>query len=133
MILKLLRLLLSTIIFSLCAVFTSAQDTRFPAILIKGADVSLIECEIARVLDDATVTFKPTGNSGLEQGVVYAVLLNKREVTRIQVTEEKERRRAVDRKTDRILEVGRTKDRSEARRQAKGEVFEENFFRSTRP
>ena len=47
--------------------------------------------------------------------------------------EEKERRRAVDRKTDRILEVGRTKDRSEARRQAKGEVLEENFFRSFRP
>ena len=47
--------------------------------------------------------------------------------------EEKERRRAVDRKTDRILEVGRTKNRAEARRQAKGEVFEENFFRSTRP
>ena len=47
--------------------------------------------------------------------------------------EEKERRRAVDRKTDRILEVCRTKDRSEARRQAKGEVFEENFFRSLRP
>jgi hypothetical protein len=47
--------------------------------------------------------------------------------------EEKERRRAVDRKTDRILQVGRTKDRAEARRQAKGEVFEENFFRSTRP
>ena len=47
--------------------------------------------------------------------------------------EEKARRRAVDRKTDRILEVGRTKDRAEARRQAKGEVFEENFFRSTRP
>lgn len=46
---------------------------------------------------------------------------------------EKERRRAVDRKTDRILEVGRTKDRAEARRQAKGEVFEEEFFRSTRP
>ena len=47
--------------------------------------------------------------------------------------EEKERRRAVDRKTDRILEVGRTKDRAEARRQAKGEVFEEEFFRSFRP
>ena len=47
--------------------------------------------------------------------------------------EEKERRRAVDRKTDRILEVGRTKDRAEARRQAKGEVFEEEFFRSVRP
>jgi hypothetical protein len=47
--------------------------------------------------------------------------------------EEKERRRTVDRKTDRILDVGRTKDRSEARRQAKGEVGEEDFFRSTRP
>lgn len=47
--------------------------------------------------------------------------------------EEKARHRAVDRKTDRILEVGRTKDRAEARRQAKGEVFEEEFFRSTRP
>jgi hypothetical protein len=47
--------------------------------------------------------------------------------------EEKARRRAVDRKTDRILEVGRTKDRAEARRQAKGEVGEEDFFRSTRP
>ena len=50
-----------------------------------------------------------------------------------EVREEKARRRAVDRKTDRILEVGRTKDRAEARRQAKGEVFEENFFRSFRP
>jgi hypothetical protein len=49
------------------------------------------------------------------------------------VKEEKARRRAVDRKTDRILEVGRTKDRAEARRQAKGEVFEEEFFRPTRP
>jgi hypothetical protein len=47
--------------------------------------------------------------------------------------EEKARRRAMDRKTDRILEVGRTKDRAEARRQAKGEVFEEEFFRSFRP
>ena len=49
------------------------------------------------------------------------------------VKEEKDRRRKVDRKTDRILEVGRTTDRSEARRQAKGEVFEEEFFRSLRP
>ena len=49
------------------------------------------------------------------------------------VEEEKERRRTVDQKTDRILEVGRTKDRAEARRQAKGEVFEEEFFRSFRP
>ena len=49
------------------------------------------------------------------------------------VKEEKDRRRKVDRKTDRILEVGRTTDRSEAGRQAKGEVFEEEFFRSVRP
>ena len=47
--------------------------------------------------------------------------------------EERQRRRAVDRKTDRILEVGRTKDRAEARRQANGEVFEDEFFRSNRP
>lgn len=47
-----------------------------------------------------------------------------------EVREEKARRRAVDRKSDRILEVGRTKDRAEAHRQAKGEVFEEEFFRS---
>ncbi len=46
---------------------------------------------------------------------------------------EKARRRAVVRKTDRILEVGRIEDRAEARRQGKGEVFEEEFFRSTRP
>ena len=49
------------------------------------------------------------------------------------VKEEKERRRSVDWKTDRILKVGRTKDRAEARRQAQEEVFEEEFFRSTRP
>lgn len=49
------------------------------------------------------------------------------------VKEEKDRRRKVDRKTDRILEVGRTTDRSEARRQVKGEVFEKEFFRSVRP
>ena len=49
------------------------------------------------------------------------------------VEEEKERRMTVDQKTDRILKVGRTKDRAEARRQAKEEVFEEEFFRSTRP
>ena len=49
------------------------------------------------------------------------------------VEEEKERRRTVDQKTDRILEVGRTKDRKEARRQAKEEVLEEEFFRSFRP
>ncbi|NBU86930.1 MAG: hypothetical protein EBS13_06465 [Verrucomicrobia bacterium] len=46
------------------------------------------------------------------------------------VKEEKERLRKVDRKTDRILEVGRTTEGAEARRQAKGEVFEEEFFRS---
>ena len=49
------------------------------------------------------------------------------------VEEEKERRRTLDQKTDRILKVGRTKDRAEARRQAKEEVFEEEFFRSFRP
>ena len=49
------------------------------------------------------------------------------------VKEQKDRRRKVDGKTDKILEVGRTTDRSEARRQAKGEVFEEEFFRSLRP
>ena len=49
------------------------------------------------------------------------------------VEEEKERRRSVDWKTDRILKVGRTKDRAEARRQAQEEVFEEEFFRSFRP
>ena len=47
--------------------------------------------------------------------------------------EEKERRRVVDWKTDRIVEIGRTKDRAKARRQAKAEVFEEEFFRSFRP
>ena len=49
------------------------------------------------------------------------------------VEEEKERRRSVDWKTDRILKVGRTQDRAEARRQAKKEVFEEEFFRSINP
>jgi hypothetical protein len=39
----------------------------------------------------------------------------------------------VDWKTDRILKVGRTKDRAEALRQARGEVFEEEFFRSINP
>ena len=71
------------------ATFANAQEARFPAILIKGAEVNLIECEIIRVLDDGTVSFKPTREGGLEQGVVYAVLVNKREITRIQVTEEK--------------------------------------------
>ena len=89
MIFKRFRLLLRTVIFSLCAAFANAQDARFPAILIKGAEVNQIECEITRVLDDGTVSFKPTGEGGLEQGVVYAVLVNKREITRIQVTEEK--------------------------------------------
>ena len=41
---------------------------------------------------------------------------------------EKARRRAVDRKTDRIWEVGRTQDRAEARRQAKGGSFRGEFF-----
>jgi len=49
------------------------------------------------------------------------------------LVEEKERASRVDRKTDRILEVGRIKDGTKARREAKGEVFEEELFRSFRP
>ncbi len=86
---KLFRLLLRTVFFSLCAAFANGQDARFPAILIKGAEVNQIECEITRVLEDGTVSFKPIDDDGLEQGVVYAVLVNKREITRIHVTEEK--------------------------------------------
>ena len=44
----------------------------------QGLEVNQIECEITRVLDDGTVSFKPTREGGLEQGVVYAVLVNKR-------------------------------------------------------
>ena len=88
---KLFRLLLRTVIFSLCAAFANAQDARFPTILIKGSDVTLIECEITRVMDDGTVSFKPTSEGGLEEGVVYAVLVNKREITRIQVMEERQK------------------------------------------
>ena len=47
--------------------------------------------------------------------------------------EERRRRKAVDRKTDKILKVGRIKDPARARREAKGEVFEEEFPRSVRP
>jgi hypothetical protein len=89
MIFKLFRLLFCTVLFSIWSASAGAQDSRFPAILIKGAELSLTECEITRVLDDGTTSFKPTGEGGLEQGVVYAVLVNKREFTRIQVTEEK--------------------------------------------
>ena len=49
------------------------------------------------------------------------------------VREEKEHLRRVDRKTDRILEVGRIRDGTKARKEARGEVFEEEFFRSFRP
>ena len=49
------------------------------------------------------------------------------------VKREKEQNRKIRRKTDRILDVGRINDRGEARRQAKGEVFEEEFFRSLNP
>ena len=49
------------------------------------------------------------------------------------VIREKEQNRKIRRKTDRIMEVGRTNDRGEARRQAKGEVYEEEFFRSLSP
>lgn len=84
-----LRFLLCTAIIAFCTTYANAQDSRFPAILIKGADLNLIECEITRVLDDGTISFKKTGDGGLEKGVVYAVLVNNREITRIQVTEEK--------------------------------------------
>ena len=47
--------------------------------------------------------------------------------------EERWREEAIDRKTDRILKVGRIKDPARARREAKGEVFEEEFLRSVRP
>ena len=46
--------------------------------------------------------------------------------------EERRRKEAIDRKTDRILQVGRIKDPAEARRQAKGEVFEEEILRPRR-
>ena len=45
----------------------------------------------------------------------------------------KEQNRKIRHKTDRIMEVGRTNDRGEARRQAKREVYEEEFFRSLSP
>ncbi|MBT7925326.1 MAG: hypothetical protein HN627_13815, partial [Opitutae bacterium] len=86
---KLLRFLIRVSIFSLCVAFANAQGSHFPTILVKGADLTLTECEITRVLDDGTISFKPTGEGGVEQGVVYAVLVNKREITRIQVSEEK--------------------------------------------
>ena len=89
MIFQHIRFLFCAAIFSVWAASASAQDSRFPTILIKGADITLIECEVTRVLDDGTISFKPTGEGGLEQGVVYAVLVNKREITRIQVSEEK--------------------------------------------
>ena len=46
--------------------------------------------------------------------------------------EERRREEAVDRTTKRILKVGKIKDPAEARRQAKGEVFEREFFQSLR-
>ena len=47
--------------------------------------------------------------------------------------EERRREEAIDRKTDRILRVGRIKDPVRARREAKGEVFEEEVLRPVRP
>ena len=47
--------------------------------------------------------------------------------------EERRLEEAIDRKTDRILKVGRIKDPARARREAKGEVFEEEFLRFVRP
>ena len=46
--------------------------------------------------------------------------------------EERRREEAIDRKTDRILKVGRIKDPARARREAKGEVFEEEILRPRR-
>ena len=46
--------------------------------------------------------------------------------------EERRRKEAIDRKTDRILKVGRIKDPARARREAKGEVFEEEILRPRR-
>ena len=48
-----------------------------------------IEAEIARVLDDGTVSFNTGDEQGLEEGVVYAVMFRGGEFTRIQVTNEK--------------------------------------------
>ena len=47
--------------------------------------------------------------------------------------EERQREEAIDRKTDRILKVGRIKDPARARREAKIEVFEEEVLRPVRP
>ena len=47
--------------------------------------------------------------------------------------EERRREEAIDRKTDRILKVGRIKDPARARREAKIEVFEEEVLRPVRP
>ena len=47
--------------------------------------------------------------------------------------EERRREDAIDRKTDRILKVGRIKDPARARREAKIEVFEEEVLRPVRP
>ena len=66
-----------------------AQESRFPAILVKGAHLQTIEAEIARVLDDGTVSFNTGDGQGLEEGVVYAVMFRGGEFTRIQVTTEK--------------------------------------------
>ncbi|MEC8655430.1 MAG: hypothetical protein VXY50_02760 [Verrucomicrobiota bacterium] len=49
------------------------------------------------------------------------------------VSEQKERDRLVGRKTTRILEVGRIKEPVKARKEARREVAEEEFFRSFRP
>ena len=46
--------------------------------------------------------------------------------------EERRREEAIDRKTDRILKVGRIKDPARARREAKIEVFEEEVLRPRR-
>jgi tetratricopeptide (TPR) repeat protein len=89
MIAPILRSFLILICLGLFAGHSLAQDSRFPAILVKGPGITLIECDVPRVFDDGTIAFKPTGEGGLEKGVVYAVFLGKQLLTRIQVTEEK--------------------------------------------
>ena len=89
MIAPIFRSFLILICLGLFAGHSPAQDSRFPAILVKGPGITLIECDVPRVFDDGTIAFKPIGEGGLEKGVVYAVFMGKQLVTHIQVTEEK--------------------------------------------
>jgi tetratricopeptide (TPR) repeat protein len=91
MLTRAIQLLLTLLATGLPAGMVQAQETRFPTILVKGADLNLVESELIRVLDDGTISFRTAEGEGLEEGVVYAVLIDQREVTRIQVSEEKAR------------------------------------------